>query len=122
MGLDRIPTRLLKDSADIGAKSVALIVNTLLRTAQVPFYWKSARVFPLFKKGKADEMDNYCPISILPVLSKVLEQAVHIQLYKYLQQNKTLSPYQCRFRKCHSIEFAALSFSDNILGTWTKVN
>ena len=58
-------------------------------------------------------MDNYRPVSILPVLSKVLERAVHIQLYKYLQQNKILSPYQCGFRKCHSTEFAALSFSDN---------
>ena len=59
-------------------------------------------------------MDNYRPISILPVLPKVLERAVRIQLYKYLQQNKILSRYQCGFRKCHSTEFAALSFSDNI--------
>ena len=59
-------------------------------------------------------MDNYCPISLLPVLSKVLERAVHFQLYNYLQQHKILSPYQCGFRKCHSTEFAALSFSDNI--------
>ena len=114
VGLDRIPARLLKDSADIVAKPVAFIINTSLRTAQVPSDWKSARVIPLFKKGKADEMDNYRPISILPVLSKVLERAVHIQLYKYLQQNKILSPYQCGFRKCHSTEFAALSFSGNI--------
>ena len=35
-------------------------------------------------------------------------------MYGYLQQNKILSPYQCGFRKCHSTEFAALSFSDNI--------
>ena len=114
VGLDRIPARLLKDSADIVAKPVAFIINTSLRTAQVPSDWKSARVIPLFKKGKADEMDNYRPISILPVLSKVLERAVHIQLYKYLQQNKILSTYQCGFRKCHSTEFAVLSFSDNI--------
>ena len=85
------------------------VVFTSLRTAQVPSDWKSARVIPLFKKGKADEMDNYRPISILPVLSKVLERAVHIQLYKYLQQNKILSPYQCGFRKCHSTEFASLT-------------
>ena len=59
-------------------------------------------------------MDNYRPISLLPVLSKVLERAVHFQLYNYLQQHKILSPYQCGFRKRHSTEFAALSFSDNI--------
>ena len=78
VGLDRIPARLLKDSADIVATPVAFIINTSLRTTQVPSNWKSARVIPLFKKGKADEMDNYRPISILPVLSKVLERAVHI--------------------------------------------
>ena len=114
VGLDGIPARLLKDSADIVVKPVTFIINTSLRTSKVPCDWKSARVIPLFKKGKADEMDNYRPISILPVLSKVLERAVHIQLYKYLQQYKILSPYQCGFRKCHSTEFAALSFSDNI--------
>ena len=109
--------RLLKDSVDIVAKPVAFIINTSLRNAQVPSDWKSARVIPLFKKGKAEEMDNYRPISILPVLSRVLERAVNIQLYKYLQQNKILSRYQCGFRKCHSTEFAALSFSDNIRRT-----
>ena len=114
VGLDGIQARLLKDSADIVVKPVTFIINTSLRTSKVPCDWKSARVIPLFKKGKADEMDNYRPISILPVLSKVLERPVHIQLYKYLQQYKILSPYQCGFRKCHSTEFAALSFSDNI--------
>lgn len=78
VGLDRILARLLKNSADIVVKPVTFIINTSLRTAQVPSDWKSARVIPLFKKGKADELDNYRPISILPVLSKVLERAVHI--------------------------------------------
>ena len=59
-------------------------------------------------------MDNYRPISILPVLSKILERAVHRQLYHYLQQHNILSLYQCGFRKCHSTEFAALSFADTI--------
>ena len=97
--MDRIPACLLKDSADIVVKPVTFIINTSLRTAKVPCDWKSA-VIPLFKKGKADEMDSYRPISILPVLSKVVEQAVHIQMYGYLQQNKILSLYQCGFRKC----------------------
>ena len=106
--------RLLKDSADIVATPLAHIINTSLRTARIPSDWKSARFIPLFKKGKANEMNNYCPIYILPVLSKVLERAVHFQLYNYLEQHKILSPYQCCFRKCHSTEFAVLSFSDNI--------
>lgn len=91
--MDRIPARLLKDSPDIVVNPVTFIINTSLRNAKVPCDWKSARFITLFKKRKADEMDNYRPISILSVLSKVLERAVHIQLYKYLQQNKILSPH-----------------------------
>lgn len=59
-------------------------------------------------------MDSYRPISILPAVSKVLERAVHHQLYAYLQCHKVLSPYQCGFRKCHSTEWAAMCFADTI--------
>ena len=37
------------------------------------------------------EMDNYRPISILPTVSKLLERAVHHQLYQYLQVQFSLS-------------------------------
>ena len=57
-------------------------------------------------------MDDYRSISILPVLSKVLERAVHKQLYHYLQLHKILSPYQYGFRKNNSTEFVALSFAE----------
>ena len=49
-------------------------------------------------------MDIYRPISVLPVLSKILESwAVHRQLYHYLQKHKILSPYQRGFRKLNSL-------------------
>ena len=95
--LDNIPARLLIDAADIVAKPLTQIINLSLKSGTVPKDWKSARVVPLFKKGKAEEMDNYRPISILPSVSKILERAVYIQLYAYLQSNKVLSPYQCGF-------------------------
>ena len=114
VGLDNIPARLLKDSAGIVNKPLTTIINASLRSGQVPSDWKAARVIPLFKKGKVVEMDDYRPISILPVISKVLERVVHQQLTRYLHEHKILSPYQCGFRKCHSTEFAALSFADTI--------
>ena len=60
------------------------------------------------------EMDNYRPISIIPTVSKLLERAVHHQLYQYLREHNILSPFQCGFRKCHSTKFAALSLADTI--------
>ena len=114
VGLDNIPARLLIDSVEIIAKPLSVIFNASLQSGQVPAEFKAARVVPLFKKGKAEDMDNYRPISILPILSKVLERVVHQQVYHYLQSNKILNPFQCGFRKCHSAEFAALSFADTI--------
>ena len=85
-----------------------------LRQGQVPAEWKAARAVSLFKSGKVVGMDNYRPISILPVLSKVLQRAVHKQIYYYLQLHKILSPNQYGFRKNNSTEFTALSFAETI--------
>ena len=90
------------------------IVNTSLQSGRVSDNWKASRVIRLFKKVKAEDRNNYRPISVLPVLSKILSRAVHRQLYHYLQKHKIVSPFQCGFRKLHSTEFAALSFADTI--------
>ena len=71
-------------------------------------------MIPLFKSGKAVDLDNYRPISVLPVASKILERAVHVQLYAYLTDKNYLSPYQCGFRKKRSTETAAISFTDSV--------
>ena len=58
--------------------------------------------------------DNYRPISLLPVISKVFEKIVFRQLYGYLVDNKLIYSSQYGFRTLHSTELAALEFSDRI--------
>ena len=53
-------------------------------TETFPFEWKIARVTPLHKKGPRKLLDNYRPISILPVISKIFEKILNEQLYEYL--------------------------------------
>ena len=69
-GLDGNPTRFLKDSTVVIAPAVAFLVNLSLSTGPVPDEWQKARVVPLYKSGGRENMDNYKPISILPVSSK----------------------------------------------------
>ena len=64
--------------------------------------------------GEIEDMDNYHPISILPVVSKLLERVVLDQLSCFLQEMKLLTPFQCGFRKGHSTESAVISFTDTI--------
>ena len=59
-------------------------------------------------------MDNYRPISLLPVLSKVFEYVVHGQLYNYLEDNNLLSHCQFGFRKHSCAQHAVTLFSDDL--------
>ena len=59
-------------------------------------------------------VDNYRPISLLPVLSKVFERAAFNQLYDYMQINKLLYANQYGFRKLHSTELASVELVDRI--------
>jgi hypothetical protein len=82
-GLDNISPRLFIDSVDVIVKPLTKIINASLAQGTVPFDWKTVRITPLHKKGDTTDMDNYRPISVLSVASKLLERAVHHQLYRY---------------------------------------
>ena len=73
------------------AKPISYIINLSLQSGQVPTEWKTAQVIPLHKSGSKNDYNNYRPISILPVISKILEKAVHQQLMQYLEQIYYLS-------------------------------
>ena len=64
---------------------ISHIINHSISSEVVPSVFKIARVKPLFKKGSRLEVGNYRPVSILPVLSKLLERAVNNQLNGYLK-------------------------------------
>ena len=69
-----------------------------------PHDWKIAKVIPLYKKGLKTMLDNYRPISILPAISKAMENI----LYDYLSNSGILSKYQFGFRRHHSTSTALL--------------
>ena len=113
-GLDGIPARLLKDSASFISPMITHIVNLSIKSQSVPQEWKHAKVVPLFKDGARDDMDNYRPISILPILSKILERAVQFQLVEFLETHKLFSKFQCGFRRNHSTQSAITFLTDTI--------
>jgi hypothetical protein len=90
-GLDKINARLVKDAADY-------IINISLTTAKFPSAWKKAKVIPVFKYGPKSNPTNYRPLSILPVLSKILERAVYTQFNYFLNNHHLISPKQYGFR------------------------
>ena len=76
--------------------------------------WKQARVSAVHKKGDVNDMENYRPISVLPITSKIIERHVHKHLY--LHMHPMLHVSQSGFREGHSCETALI----NMLDQWTK--
>ena len=87
MGCDNMPAYLIKEAAPVIVHSLTIIINYSIVTGKVPKQWKQARVTPVHKGGDKTIMNNYQPISTLPVLSKVIERIVHNQLTYHMESN-----------------------------------
>ena len=93
-GIDELPPRLLKDCQEHIIKPLHHIINLSIKSKTIPSVWKIAKIIPTHKKGSLDDPKNYRPISILPVLSKILERAIHEQLSSFLEEHNLLTEYQ----------------------------
>jgi len=72
----------------------------------VPAVLKKADVRPLYKGGDQSEPKNYRPVSLLPVVSKILEKCVHRQLTAHLVQRNAFPDEQFAYRANHGTEDA----------------
>lgn len=73
-GPDGIPGRLLKELANEIAPSLCKLFNQSLSLDVVSTKWKFANVSPVYKKDDPTLVCNYRPISLLCILSKVMER------------------------------------------------
>ena len=84
-GPDKIPARLLKKCSEQIAPSLCSLFNHSLNIGQIPRDWKSTDVTPTHKKDSKEDAKNYRPISLLPIVSKVLERCVGNRFYDHLK-------------------------------------
>ena len=111
-GHDNISSNVLKIIAIEVSPCLTLIINQVLSTGQFPKNLKTAKVIPIHKTGEKTLMKNYRSISILPVVSKIIENVMHTQLVDYFTLNKLFASQQYRYRANKSTELAALEVMD----------
>ena len=76
MGLDKIPAWFLKIGAPFLSAPLSDMFNLSLTSSVVPRQWKAASIMPIPKSSTPIQPADYMPISITPVLSRVLERIV----------------------------------------------
>lgn len=113
-GIDNISSKILKAIVDDILEPLVYSINLSLLYGIVPDMAKVARVIPVFKTGDKNELQNYRPISLLPVFSKVLEKVVFSRLCDFLDQHQILTPSQYGFRKKRTTSMAILDLLEKI--------
>ena len=79
----------------------------MFTTSTYPRSFKSAQLFPIHKSGDPTKIQNYRPISLLPVLNKLVEKIIASQINKYVTDHKLLNENQFGFREGRACENAA---------------
>ena len=103
---------------DILAPVLAHLVNCSQNTGIFPEGGKIARVVPVYKlKGDKHSFDNYRPVSLLSIVSKIIERLIYNKLFEFLVRYEILFESQYGFRSGHSTTHATLDFIKSIEDT-----
>lgn len=105
-GYDNISTNILKLCKSYICFPLCHIINNSFSQGVFPERLKLSIVKPLFKKGESSEMSNYRPITLVPVLSKIIEKMFHSKLSSFLNINKIICTNQFGFQKGMSTTLA----------------
>ena len=80
-----IPTKIIKENSDIFGKALCSFINDSIKSFTFPSCLKEADITPIHKKGKKDQKENYRPVSIRPVLSKIFERIMFKPMSAFLK-------------------------------------
>ena len=119
-GYDGVSNILLKSLSQQLLVPLCIVFNKSMAEGIFPEKMKISEIIPLYKTKDKHLMTNYRPVSLLPVISKVLEKLVHKRTYNFLTRNNILYESQYGFRNKHSTINAVTELIGNILNGFEK--
>jgi len=99
---------MLKATAHSISVPLARLFTLSLSKGRFPKMWKLAGVVPIPKSSSKHNPSNYRPVSLLSVVSKLLERIVHSLLWEHLLTHAPISDKQWGFQKGKSTTTALL--------------
>ena len=101
-------------------KPLSIIFKDCLSEVKFPHEWKKANVVPVHKKGNKQSLENYRPISLLPICSKIFERLSYNEMFTFFTENNLISPNQSGFRPGDSCVNQLLAITHEIYKSFDK--
>ena len=96
------------------SKSLHIVFKNWLENEHFFNEWKKANIFPAYKKWDKELSNNYRPVSLLPICTKVFEKIIFNSLFEFLDTSKLLNKNQSGFHPSDSCVHQLLSVAHKI--------
>ena len=113
---DRLDSLAIKHGASVLHGPLTHVINTSIKTSKFATRWKIGNLLPLHKGKGLDPYDpkSYRPISLLPVIGKIIERVLQPQILQYMESSGQMNANHHSYRRQHSTVTAMLELSDAI--------
>ena len=112
-GPDGISATMLKQTAVSIAPGITKLINTSIRLGKLPTAWKISSIVPVPKGSNHTSVNNYRPISLLPIVSKMLEKHIHSLIFNHLNGHHPIALQQWSFQPKKSMVAALADVTYN---------
>ncbi|KAK9702332.1 Reverse transcriptase (RNA-dependent DNA polymerase) [Popillia japonica] len=99
---------------------IAQQINIMFESGTYPTELKRAKIIPVLKSGENTNINNYRPISILPIISKVVEGTIRDRLVKFFEDRRLFCDAQHGYRRGRSTITAMVELMDAVADAWDK--
>lgn len=123
VGWDGISVKIIKSSIHAILKPLVVIANDMLETGIFPDHCKIAKIVPIYKKkGSCNLIDNYRPIALLSIFTKIFEKIIYRRFLSFFEKKNIINKNQHGFREGKSTITAISDFLETIIEALEKNN
>ena len=92
-GIGQIPAKFLRYGPEVMALPLRNKINFSIKLSTFPEERRTAKLKPIFKISARTDPKNYRPISLLPLILKIIEKSIYFQIEDYLNKKKLIYMY-----------------------------